>query len=346
MKNNWQKMTIGEFSPFTYGQSLPERIRFNNGPYLVYGSNGAVGNHDRALINEAGVIIGRKGSVGEIHFSKQPFWPIDTTFFITAGENRDIRFAYYLLKSLGLEKMNSDSAVPGLNREAAHNRIVYIPPLPEQRAIAEVLSALDDKIELNRKINRTLEQLAQAVYKHMFIDNPERDEWEEGNLEDLLMLQRGFDLPTNKRVPGNYPVIAASGPSGTHNEFKVKGPGVTTGRSGVIGNVYYTFDDYWPLNTSLWVKDFKIATPAFAYYLLLTVDFPVFSAGSAVPTLNRNHIHTLTMKIPPKQLIEKFELIAKELLQLQKHNEKENQTLAELRDTLLPKLMLGQIKVI
>ena len=77
--------------------------------------------------------------------------------------------------------------------------------------------------------------------------------WEVGALEDLLVLQRGFDLPATKRTDGLYPVIAASGPTGYHNECMVRGPGVTTGRSGILGNVYFVHDDFWPLNTSLWV---------------------------------------------------------------------------------------------
>jgi type I restriction enzyme, S subunit len=124
-----------------------------------------------------------------------------------------------------------------------------------------------------------------------------------------------------------------------------RGPGVTTGRSGVLGNVFFTFEDFWPLNTSLWVKDFKIASPAFAYYLLQNIDFSIFATGSAVPTLNRNHIHTLPLKIPPSSLIKMFEENVIALLKYQKQNEINSEMLAELRDTLLPKLMSGQVRV-
>jgi type I restriction enzyme S subunit len=140
------------------------------GPYPVFGSNGRVGFHVEPLVNGPGIIIGRKGTVGAVHFSKEPFWPIDTTFYVTEAEHRDLRFTYYLLCSLGLDRMNADSAVPGLNRNAAHARRILVPPLPEQRAIAHILGTLDDKIELNRRMNETLEAMAQALFKSWFVD--------------------------------------------------------------------------------------------------------------------------------------------------------------------------------
>jgi type I restriction enzyme, S subunit len=140
-------------------------------------------------------------------------------------------------------------------------------------------------------------------------------------------------------------VIAASGPNGTHNQFMVRGPGVTTGRSGVLGNVFYIHGDFWPLNTSLWVKQFKHSTPAYAYNLLRGLDFASFNAGSAVPTLNRNHIHNLPVIIPPIDIIQAFEELAVLLLKREKANVDESRTLAALRDALLPKLISGELRV-
>lgn len=116
------------------------------------------------------MIIGRKGSVGAVHYSPGPCWPIDTTFYVVDDNPARLRFKYYLLKALGLEHMNADSAVPGLNRNAAHARIIKVPPLPEQRAIAHILGTLDDKIELNRRMNETLEAIARAIFKSWFVD--------------------------------------------------------------------------------------------------------------------------------------------------------------------------------
>ena len=167
--------------------------------------------------------------------------------------------------------------------------------------------------------------------------------WELGKLQDLLVLQRGFDLPSSARKDGEFPLIAASGPNGTHNVAMAKAPGVITGRSGVLGKVYLTLEDYWPLNTTLWVKEFKRATPCYAYELLRLLDMKAFNAGSAVPSLNRNHIHSLSYPLPPMALVNLFESSALLLHQRAHVNLKHSQSLALLRDTLLPKLLSGEI---
>ena len=150
MGSEWIDTTVGDFCPFAYGKGLPKSKRDLSGNIAVYGSNGIVGKHDVPFVYSAGIIIGRKGTVGAVHYSGKPFWPIDTTYFVSDEPGkRDLRFTYYLLKGLGLEQMNSDSAVPGLNRDAAHMKDIFLPPLPEQRAIAHILGTLDDKIELN-----------------------------------------------------------------------------------------------------------------------------------------------------------------------------------------------------
>lgn len=169
--------------------------------------------------------------------------------------------------------------------------------------------------------------------------------WAIGILSDLLLLQRGFDLPSQDRVPGDFPIIAASGPSGTHHESMAKGPGVMTGRSGVLGKVFLELEDYWPLNTTLWVKEFRAATPSFAYEVLRMLDFQSFNAGSAVPSLNRNHIHGLRYLIPQRTCIETYEAIAIDLHTRVKLNSQQAQTLATLRDTLLPRLISGQLRL-
>lgn len=157
MANEWREMTIGEFSPFLYGSGLRESER-NSGATPVFGSNGIVGYHNVPYTDGPTMIIGRKGSVGKVHFSPVPCWPTDTTFYIIEKDRTLARFKYYLLSSIVLEYMNSDSAVPGLSRENAHSRSVKISPLPEQRAIAHILGTLDGKIELNRWMSERWKQ--------------------------------------------------------------------------------------------------------------------------------------------------------------------------------------------
>lgn len=169
--------------------------------------------------------------------------------------------------------------------------------------------------------------------------------WEIGKLQDLLVLQRGFDLPASARTDGAFPLVAASGPNGTHNTAMAKAPGVVTGRSGVLGKVFLVLEDFWPLNTTLWIKEFKRASPCYAYELLRQLDFSSFNAGSAVPTLNRNHVHGLSYLLPPTDLVQAFEFIAMPLHRRALENTKQSQTLTTLRDTLLPKLISGQLQL-
>ena len=117
-------------------------------------------------------------------------------------------------------------------------------------------------------------------------------------LSEVAPLQRGFDLPTGKIKKGSYPVVYSNGISNYHNEFKVKGPGVITGRSGTIGKVHYSDGNYWPHNTALWVTDFKDNNPRFIYYLYTYVNLEKFATGSGVPTLNRNDVHSFEVLVP------------------------------------------------
>lgn len=118
--------------------------------------------------------------------------------------------------------------------------------------------------------------------------------------KDFIELKRGYDLPTKDRIEGNIPIISSSGVSGKHDIEKVKGPGVVTGRSGLIGSVYYESKDFWPLNTTLYVKNFKGNNPKYVYYFLKTMNLKNFQTGSSVPTLNRNHLDNIEVTIHEK----------------------------------------------
>ena len=170
MSSEWNETTVGDFCPFSYGKALPERDR-KYGIFPVISSAGFVGVHNNHLVNKPGVVIGRKGTVGNVTYSENPFWAIDTAFYVAdEPEIRDIRFVYFMLKTLGLNQMNSDSAVPGLNRDNAHALPIVIPPIQIQREIADHLQMLDDRITLLLETNTTLEAIAQALFKSWFVD--------------------------------------------------------------------------------------------------------------------------------------------------------------------------------
>lgn len=123
-------------------------------------------------------------------------------------------------------------------------------------------------------------------------------EWETLPLGEALTFQRGFDITKDEQRDGSYPVISSSGPKTTHAEYKVHGPGVVIGRKGSLGTVFYSEGDYWPHDTTLWVKDFHGNEPRFAYYFLQTMSFQRLDAGASNPSLNRNHIHTIPVRWP------------------------------------------------
>lgn len=131
-------------------------------------------------------------------------------------------------------------------------------------------------------------------------------EWKQCLLGDVLTLQRGYDLPERERRSGNVPIVSSSGISGYHDVAKVSGPGVVTGRYGTLGEVFYVNEDYWPLNTTLYVRDFKGNDPLFLSYFLRTLNLAHQNGAGAVPGVNRNALHLLPVYIPPPSTQQKI----------------------------------------
>lgn len=152
--------------------------------------------------------------------------------------------------------------------------------------------------------------------------------------KDFVTLQRGFDLPSQKRVEGIYPVVASTSITGYHNEYKNQPPGVVTGRSGALGEVQYIKTKFWALNTTLWVKDFKGNYPKYVYYFLKTLDLKRFNSGAGVPTLNRNDLDTLEIKVPPLLTQQKIASILSNYDDLIENNNRRIKILEEMAKTL------------
>jgi type I restriction enzyme S subunit len=167
--------------------------------------------------------------------------------------------------------------------------------------------------------------------------------WGGARVEDMFELHRGFDLPKKDRTDGPYPVFAAGGYHGQHDSFKMEPPGIITGRSGVIGNVYLCLEKYWPLNTTLYVRKFKKCGPFYAYFYLNTCDLKSINSGSAVPSLNRNFVHSLRCFLPDEKLLQEFERKVSAIFHKIKANELEVSKLSSLRDYLLPRLLSGDL---
>lgn len=144
-----------------------------------------------------------------------------------------------------------------------------------------------------------LEVRSQLGYKHTPLGWIPSS-WEVKELGEVLVLKRGFDLTSSERLTGDVPVVSSSGISGFHNVAAAKAPGVVTGRYGTVGEVFYIEKDYWPHNTTLFIDDFKGTLPRYAYYLLASINLHAYSGKSAVPGLNRNHVHSEVIAYPPQ----------------------------------------------
>ena len=170
MAGEWRDITLGDFVTLQRGHDLTEPGR-RIGRVPVMGSAGQNGFHDTALAKGPGIVIGRSGaSFGQVHFSEVDFWPHNTGLYVTDFNGNDPRFAFYFLKALDFDRFNSGSAQPSLNRNFIYPIPIRVPDPIEQKAIAAVLGTLDDKIELNRRMNATLEAMAQALFQSWFVD--------------------------------------------------------------------------------------------------------------------------------------------------------------------------------
>lgn len=207
---DWQSVSLGDVCEFKYGKSLPEAARAG-GDVPVFGSNGEIGRHNEALTLGPTVVIGRKGSFGEVNYSAVPCWPIDTTYYVDeTATDVDLRWQTYRLSALGLNRLNRAAAVPGLNREDAYRLTLLLPPLPEQRRIAAILDKADALRAKRRAALMKLDEFAQSIFLDMFGDpatNPKG--WPHAMLRDLGRVTTGGTPPTEKdgMFGGSIPFI-------------------------------------------------------------------------------------------------------------------------------------------
>lgn len=165
----WPEMNLGDVIELHRGFDLPTSQR-SHGPIPVISSSGVSGTHDKARAVGPGVVVGRYGTLGVVTFAPGDYWPLNTTLFVSDFKGNDPLWVSYLLRTIDYLAYSDKAAVPGVNRNHLHQARVWRPPLPEQRVIAKVLGDLDDKIDLNRRMNNTLEALARALFKSWFVD--------------------------------------------------------------------------------------------------------------------------------------------------------------------------------
>jgi type I restriction enzyme, S subunit len=256
---------------------------------------------------------------------------------------------------------------------------IPIPSVPEQRAIACILGSLDDKVELNRRMNETLEEMARALFKSWFVDfdpvlakaegrppagmdaesashMPAEFEdsslgkipvgWKVAKIGEIAVFAYGRALKEEVRQLGPVPVYGSNGQVGWHDVALVEGPGIVVGRKGNPGTITWVNDDFYPIDTTFYVIQREaIENMYYLYHALGGLDLPSLGADSAVPGLSRNIAYMTDILVPPAGLQQAFGEITSPGLMCIHGNNVESRTLRFLRDALLPKLLSGEIRV-
>ena len=203
LREKWQEKALGDLITLLYGAGLPESSRSGSG-FPVYGSSGIVGQHTDYLVDGPGIVVGRKGTVGAVAWSEEPFWPIDTAYYVNTKCEVEIRWCYWLLQSIGLDRLDSSTGVPGLNRNDAYIIKVKIPPLLEQRRISEILDTIDDAIQKTETLISKLKAMKQGLLHDLLTRGLDKN----GKLRDPKAHPEQFKDSSLGRIPREWDVIS------------------------------------------------------------------------------------------------------------------------------------------
>lgn len=360
--SDWKETTIGELLTLQRGHDLVQ-TEFINGQYLVAGSNGPIGYHNKYTTKGPGLTIGRSGnSIGVAHFYENDFWAHNTVLYSKAFHDSDPKFVYFLLKSFDFKSFDGGSAVPTLNRNHINPTLIKVPvDINEQKSIANILSSLDDKIELLNRQNKTLEALAETLFRQWFIEEAD-ERGEEISIDQIGDFLNG--LACQKYPPINeiekLPVIKIKEMnSGFSDKSDYVSSHIESKYLVEPGDILFSWSGsldlcIWPYEKGVLNQHlFKVTSlnyPKWFYFFVIKYHLPEFkviaeSKSTTMGHIQRHHLTDAKFKKPSKKLlIEKNEIIepffSKIIL-----NHTEIRTLTQLRDTLLPKLMSGEVRV-
>jgi type I restriction enzyme S subunit len=364
-------MKLGDLIELKRGFDLPSKDR-ENGLFPVVSSSGISGFHSSWKLLPPGVITGRYGTLGKVFYIDQPYWPLNTSLYVSNFKGNDPLYVFYLLKTIDYLKYSDKAAVPGVNRNALHYEMVVDRPLHEQKAIAHILGALDDKIELNRQMNRTLEDIARTVFKAWFVDFEGQTEFEEidgvkvpvgwkwekiGDILELIMGQsppgdsyntEGLGMPFFQGATDfgfRYPEIrffcSYDKPRrALYNDVlvSVRAP---------VGRVNKSFGDI-VIGRGLAAVRHEAGYASYVYYLMLHMEskFNVFNGeGTVFGSLSSKDFKSIKILSPDISIVLRFENFARYIDKKIELSERQNKSLQKLRDTLLPKLISGELRV-
>ena len=322
-----------------YDESLSKYL-INNGDMLI----AMTGNHPQALTQVVGSVSKYKLNTKSLLNQR--------VGKIVVKKNANLNFIYYLFKYDVIQNILSNKSSGSANQANISKAdilglYVLLPPLPEQKAIASVLSSLDDKIDLLHRQNKTLEAMAETLFRQWFIEEAD-ESWEVGKLGDFVSIVYGKNLPTNKLIDQGYPVYGGNGIIGYFNEYLYEEPQVLVScRGAASGKINISTDNSFVTNNSLVLEINKKSCITFEYlkYYCLNYDFTPHVSGSAQPQITIEGLYDAEYLNPPQKLIHKFSENVREIINKCNFNNRQIQTLERLRDTLLPKLMSGEVRV-
>lgn len=355
---DWVTGELGEFVTLKRGYDLPQQKR-RNGNVPVFSSSGITGTHTEAMVKGPGVVTGRYGTIGEVYFAVEDFWPLNTTLYVEDFHGNDESFIYYFLKTLEWSKFASSSAVPGINRNTVHREIVRLPDPRTQKKIAAILSLFDEKVALNNKINDNLQQQAAALFANFY----DRAETEVGFTEIIQILgggtpKTGESSYWNGSVPFFTPKDVGS-PYTLTTEKTITEEGLAHCNSRLypVNTVFVTARGTvgkvglpgvpMAMNQSCYALIGKDTHQLLVYfYTLKAVDRLKHKASGAVfdAITTRDFESEIIMKLSDDDAKD-FLDVAEPIYQAVLSNSIENLRLAALRDSLLPKLMSGELDV-
>jgi type I restriction enzyme S subunit len=365
----WKWVKLGDVVTLQRGYDLP-KSKMEKGNIPVVGSNGIIGYHNKATTKAPGITIGRSGNIGNVYLYKSDFWAHNTTLYVKDFKENDVIFLFYLLKNIDFKQLNAGSAVPTLNRNHIYPIEVKIPiKIEEQKAIAEVLSSIDDKIELLHCQNKTLEEMAMTLFRQWFIEPTEDglpDGWEEVKIGDVLDVVLGGtpstkvaeywngDIPwinsgeiNNFRIVKATKYITASGLKNSNTKLMPKGTTVLAITGATLGKVSLLEIDTCANQSVVGIIPNDIFPKEYIYlWIKYKIDEIILNeTGGAQAHINQNDVKNTAIIKPTKEYLNERNKKLRNIFSKITNNVFQIQTLEKLRDTLLPKLMSGEIRV-
>ncbi len=362
-RQGWRTASLEDLVFFQRGYDITKSEQ-RPGDIPVISSSGINSYHSESKVDGPGVVIGRKGSLGTIHYVEGPYWPHDTTLWSKDIKGNHARFVYYFLHTLGLEHYDVGNSNPTLNRNHIHGLAITIPEYRIQERIASILSAYDDLIENNRRRIQLLEQAARLLYKEWFVrlrfpghehvkvkdGGPEG--WERRTFGEVAKNFDRFRVPLSilerENRAGPYPYYGAAGILSHIDDFLFDGRFLLIGEDGTVctpsGSAMLQFVEgrFWVSNHAHVIQGRSVTTE-FLYCFMSHYSIQPHITGVAQPKLSQRNLNRIELLTPSTQLQSLFQRIVSPLLQQVFTLKSQISTLMQARDLLLPRLMSGVV---